>query len=324
VSPAAPARDLAVAVDVGGTQVRAGLVEGGEVLRRAAAPTAVAGGPEAVVAQLLELVGRVCTPEDRPRLAGVGACAPGPLDSERGVVLGIPTLPGWEGFPLRDVLAARLALPVLVENDGIAAAFGEWRFGAGRGLRHLVYVTVSTGIGGGVVADGRLLRGRQGMAGHIGHLRLAAEGPRCGCGVVGHFEALAAGTALGARARAAARAHPGGALGRLAGGAEPGAREVVEGARRGDPLCLELLREEAELLGVGFAALLHLYSPERIVMGGGVAQAFDLLIGGIEAAVRRDALEPFRGVPVVPAALGENSGLVGAAALAVEAAAPPR
>jgi glucokinase len=181
---------------------------------------------------------------------------------------------------------------------------------------------VSTGIGGGVVADGRLLRGHQGMAGHVGHLRLVADGPICSCGAVGHFEALAAGTALGARARAAAKAHPRSLLGQLAHEGTVGARHVVEGARRGDPLCLELLREEAAYLGAGFTALLHLYSPERLIMGGGVSQGFDLLVDGIRAAIERDALEPFRNVPVVPAALGENSGLVGVAALVMEAVSP--
>jgi glucokinase len=311
------AAERAVAIDLGGTQVRAGLVEDGRVLRRAAAPTDVGGGPEAVLDQMAALFAEVCGPADRPRVAGVGVSAPGPLDGERGAVLHIPTLPRLDGFPLREALAGRLGLPVAVENDGIAAAVGEWRFGAGRGLRHLVYVTVSTGVGGGVIADGRVLRGRLGMAGHVGHMRLAAEGPRCSCGAVGCLEALASGTALGERARAAARAEPEGRLARAGDPAALGARQVAELARQGDPTCLRLLREEAALLGAGFTALLHLYSPEVLVMGGGVARAFDLLAEEIRAVIRRDALEPFRTVPVVPAALGDNSGLVGAAVLAI-------
>jgi len=270
-----------------------------------------------VLRQMRDLIDRVQAPEERARLAGVGVSSPGPLDSERGIVLGIPTLPGWEGFPLRDALAAELGLPVVVENDGIAAAFGEWRHGAGQGLRHLVYVTVSTGLGGGVVVDGHLMHGRWGMAGHVGHFRMAAAGPRCSCGATGCFESLAAGTALGARARAAAKSHPASALGLLSPSVEIGPRQVLEGARAGDMLCLELLREEAAYLGAGFTGLVHLFSPELLIMGGGVANAFDLLIEGIEAVMRRDALPPFRSVPVVRASLGENSGLVGAASLAV-------
>jgi glucokinase len=317
------AGELAVAIDLGGTQVRAGLVEGGRVLRKASALTDVGAGPRALLDQMSALFVAVCGPADRGRLAGVGVSAPGPLDGDRGAVLHIPTLPRLDGFTLRDSLAAELGLPVTLENDGIAAAVGEWRQGAGRGLRHLVYVTVSTGVGGGVIADGRVLRGRMGMAGHVGHMRVAQEGPRCACGRVGCLEALASGTALGARARAAALADPAGALARAGDPAALEARHVVELARLGDPACLALLREEAAYLGSGFASLLHLYSPEVLVMGGGVANAFELMAEEIRAVIRRDALEPFRSVPVVPAGLGENSGLVGAAALAVEARSAP-
>ncbi|HET6438299.1 MAG TPA: ROK family protein [Anaeromyxobacter sp.] len=312
------AGELAFAVDLGGTQVRAGLVEDGRVLRRASTLTDVRGGAGAVLEQMVALFAEVCGPADRERLAGVGVSAPGPLDGDRGVVLHIPTLPHLDGFALRDSLAAELGLPVTVENDGIAAAVGEWRHGAGRGLRHLVYVTVSTGVGGGVIVDGHVMRGRLGMAGHVGHMRLATEGPRCACGAVGCLEALASGTALGARARAAARADPTGALGRAGDPGEIEARHVVELARRGDPTCLGLLREEASYLGAGFTTLLHLYSPELLIMGGGVASALDLMAEDIREVIRRDALEPFRNVAVVRAVLGENSGLVGAAVLALE------
>ncbi|HVO20086.1 MAG TPA: ROK family protein [Anaeromyxobacter sp.] len=312
------AGERAVAVDLGGTQVRAALVEGGRVLRRASTLTDIRGGPREVLLQMTGLFAEVCGPADRERLVGVGVSAPGPLDGERGAVLHIPTLPRLDGFALRDSLAAELGLPVIVENDGIAAAMGEWRFGAGRGLRHLVYVTVSTGVGGGVIADGRVVRGRMGMAGHVGHMRLSPEGPRCACGAVGCLEALASGTALGARAREEARADPAGALAGVGDPAAIEARHVVELARRGDPTCRRLLREEAAVLGSGFTTLLHLFSPEIVIMGGGVANAFDLMEEDIREVIRREALEPFRNVPVVRAALGENSGLLGAAALAVE------
>jgi glucokinase len=310
---------LAIGIDLGGTQVRAGLVEGGNVLRRAAALTDVHGGPPAVLAQVRRLMSEVCKPEDWSRLAGVGVSAPGPLDSETGTILHIPTLPNWEGFALREILAADVGLPVIVENDGIAAAYGEWQFGVGRGLQHLVFVTVSTGVGGGVVVDGRLMHGRQGMAAHVGHFRMAPDGPTCSCGATGCFEAFAAGTALGRRAREAMRADPAGFLARLPTEESVDAASVVDGARQGDPLCLELLRMEANYLGAGFTALIHLYSPELVIMGGGVSQAFDLLEGDIRAVIRRDAMQPFKTVPVVRAGLRENSGLVGAAALVLDA-----
>lgn len=291
----------ALGLDLGGTQVRAALIHGARILARAAEPTDVAGGPPAVLRQFHRLIAQV---DPGQSATALGISSPGPLDTETGTVLSIPTLPGWEGLPLRDLLARDSGLPVTLENDGIAAAFGEWRHGAGQGLRHLVYVTVSTGIGGGVVVDGRLLHGRRGMAGHVGHLPLA-DGPLCSCGAPGCFEALASGTALARAAR-----------GRLATCPNPTARDVVEAARHGDPVALDLIATEARHLGTGFAALLHLYSPEAIVMGGGVAQAFDLLEPTLMATLRARAMPAFRDVPVIRAGLGQDSGLIGAAALA--------
>lgn len=309
----------AIGIDLGGTQVRAALVDDtGTVLRRAATRTDVAGGPAAVMAQFRNLIEEVTDDKSLDSLSGIGVCAPGPLDSLTGTFIHIPTLPGWENFPLRDELAAALGRPVVLEGDAIAACYGEWRFGAGRGLDHLLYVTVSTGIGGGVVSDGRLLHGRRGMTAHVGHFRLArkchpaGDEPRCSCGAAGCFEAFAAGTALDRRAREAALAHPESSLARLTA---PTAGDVVAAARQGDATALALLDEEATLLGEGFVSLIHLYSPEKVVMGGGVSHGFDLMDETIHRAVRTTALPAFRDVPVVKAALGDNAGLVGAAAL---------
>jgi glucokinase len=310
------AGELTIGIDLGGTQVRAALVEGGQILRRASARTDVSG-PAAVLGQFKQLMSEVCPAEQRHRIAGLGVAAPGPLDSETGTIIQIPTLPNWESFPLREILQRDLGMPVVVENDGIAAAYGEWQYGAGKGLRHLVYVTVSTGIGGGVVVDGHLMHGRRGMACHVGHFQMATVGPQCACGATACFEALASGTALGKRALKLAQDMPTSMLGQWSAREAVDARHVVEGARQGDPLCLELLAEEARYLGSGFTGIIHLYSPDRVIMGGGVSQAFDLLEPGICEVIRRDAMGPFKTVPVVPALLGDNSGLVGAAALAL-------
>jgi glucokinase len=307
---------VTIGIDLGGTQVRAGLVRDGVVLARAARPTDTAGGPAAVLVQFDALIAEVgATTAVAP--VGIGMCAPGPLDSLTGVVLDIPTLPGWRDFPVRDALAERYGLPALLENDGIAAAFGEWRYGAGRGAQNLVYVTISTGIGGGVVADGRLLHGRRGMAGHVGHLRLAPEGPRCPCGGIGCFEAFASGSALGRRAREAA-ARSDGFLAEAAKRERIEARHTVAGARVGDRVCRALLDEEADYLAQGFISLVHLFSPELIVLGGGVSQAFDLIGERLVAGVREGVMPAFRDVRIVPAALGDNCGLIGAAALATQ------
>ncbi len=305
---------LAIAIDLGGTQLRAALVDGASVLRRAAEATDAAG-PDAVLAQMQRLIAEVRADIAPGALAGIGISAPGPLDGETGTILHIPTLEGWEDYPLRARLQAATHLGVILENDGISAAYGEWRHGAGQGLHHLVYVTVSTGIGGGVIADGRILHGRRGMAGHVGHFTMAPGGPRCPCGVVGCFEAVASGTALGKRARSAAADYPESALGRSAREGTVDARHVVSAARAGDKVATALLHEEAALLGRGFASLVHLYSPERVIMGGGVSSAFDLMRDEIHRVMLDNLMPAFRDVTVVPAGLGENAGLVGAAAL---------
>ena len=296
-------KNLTLGIDLGGTQLRVAVVDQqGQVLRRAAMATDVAGGPNAIIAQMIKLASDVGVGfQDRIRAAGVSS--PGPLDLERGRTSDLPTLPGWFDFPLRDTLAEKLVLPVVLENDGIAAANGEWKFGAGRGLNHLVYVTVSTGIGGGVVVDGHLMHGRRGMAGHVGHMMIAPDGPICGCGGKGCLEALASGTAFGVAARAA--------------GFTDG-KHAVELARAGVEKAKGLVDQEAQWLGYGFASLLHLYSPERLIIGGGLSAALDLMMPVIRAQIDRHAMPAFRNVEVVPAALGDNAGLIGAAALATQ------
>ena len=289
-------------VDLGGTNLRVAVINAaGTVLARKSVPTEAAGGPDAIIAQILSLAQNLGG-ADWVDISAVGVAAPGPLDSGAGVILGIPTLPGWEDFPLRSVLADKFQRPVVLENDGIAAAFGEWKSGAGQGFGHMVYVTVSTGIGGGVVADNRLLRGRRGMAGHVGHMLIAIDGPRCACGAIGCFEALASGTAFTAAARHAGFAD---------------AAAAVAAARAGDSTAIAVVNHEADLLGYGFASLLHLYAPQRLIVGGGVAEALDLMHPRIKAQLNRHAMPPFRDIDIVRAGLGDNSGLVGAAMLAL-------
>ncbi len=303
--------DLALGIDLGGTELRAALVtRAGALVARRQVATNARGGPEAVVAQMAGLVASLRDERPDASVAGIGVASPGPLDGDRGVVIFAPTLDGWHDVPLPAMLTRNTGLPARLENDANAAALGEWRAGAGRGLRHMVYVTVSTGIGGGIVADGQLLRGRHGMAGEVGHMTLRDESAPCVCGGRGCFEALASGSALGAAARAAI---DGGAATAMAGRVT--ARQVTEAARGGDALALRLLRDEAALLGRGFASLLHLFSPELVVVGGGVSEAFDLMRDDIVRAMRASAMPAYRDVAVVRAALGLDAGLVGAASL---------
>ena len=294
---------LTLGIDLGGTQLRAAIIDArGQILRRAALATDVAGGPNAVVAQMVKLSSDV-SDGFHNQITGAGVSSPGPLDLENGRTSDLPTLPGWLDFPLRQTLADKLSLSVVLENDGVAAANGEWKFGAGRGLNNIVYVTISTGIGGGVVVDGHLMHGRLGMAGHVGHMMIDPNGPICGCGGRGCFEALAAGPAFSANACRA--------------GFTDG-KSAVEAARKGDVKAKSLVDKEAEWLGYGFASLLHLYSPEKLIVGGGMSAALDLMMDGIKNQIALYAMPAFRNAEIVPAALGDNAGLVGAAALAMQ------
>ena len=307
----------ALAVDLGGTELRAAMVdESGAVFGLLACATDSDGGPAAVMQQIVDLLRKVEREVGDKAPVGLGIAAPGPLDASAGLAIAPPTLRGWHDVALAAEMETRLKLPVRIANDANAAALGEWRFGAGRGTDHMVFVTVSTGIGGGVIADGRLLQGYRGLAAEIGHMTIdvnATEG--LFGGAPGAWEALASGTALGRDATRAATGPDGAVLRSLAGPGPITARHVVEAARRGDPLACGLLDNEARLLGIGFTSLLHLYSPERIILGGGVAAGFDLMRDRIRSTIRERALAPYRAVPVIAAALGSRAGLVGAAGL---------
>lgn len=300
-----------VGIDLGGSQVRAALVdEGGRILSRAAEITDKINGPMAVVDQMIRLVQRVSQGVELTKIAAIGLSAPGPLDAKAGVVLNIPTLPGWTNVPITQILSDRLQLPVILENDGVAAAVGEWVFGAATGESDFIYVTVSTGIGGGIIADGRILRGNGYLAGHIGHMTLDPHGPMCQCGNRGCWEALASGTSLGHRARSLVSDHSGSSLSKLPG--NWGAREVFEAAASGDSWALELVEQESRYLAMGMVGLLHIFSTTKFVIGGGVSSGFDLMRSTITEYIQSYAMPEFRRVTVQRAALGVDSGLIGA------------
>jgi glucokinase len=303
---------LAVAIDLGGTQIRAALIDRrATILARAHQLTRADAGPEIVIGQIAELWATVCEGTNRSNILGIGVSSPGPLDTREGIALGIPTLAGFEDFPLKAALSEKLSMPVMLENDGISAGIGEWRYGAGKGLSDIVYVTVSTGIGGGVIIGNRVLRGRRGMAGHIGHMSFVRGGELCACGNRGCFEAYASATAFTRRAVNAAT--PLGNHGRAIDAAA-----VFASAAGGDALAISLVQEEAEYLGQGFASLLHLYDPDMLIMGGGLSNQFDMLQGAILSSLKASAMPAFRGTPVVRAILGANSGLIGAASLVLD------
>ncbi len=307
-----------IGVDVGGTKVAAGLVdEAGTILRRTRRPTPSADPDD------VEDVIAACVAElsQDVEVEAVGIGAAGFVTADRATVLLAPNL-SWREEPLRDAVAQRVDLPVVVENDANAAAWGEYRFGAGRGEDHLVLVTVGTGIGGGIVLGGQLHRGRHGIGGEIGHMQMVRDGRRCGCGLRGCWEQYSSGRALLHEARdiAGAQREYGRRLLELGGGTLEGIEslEVTEAAREGDPAALECFAVVGSWLGQGMADLAAVLDPGLFLLGGGVSDAGDLLLLPAREAFRARLTgagnRPEADVRL--AELGNDAGIVGAADLA--------
>lgn len=311
-----PKKDnLILAIDLGGTQLRAALVDAaGQILVRESTRTDSVGGPEAVIAQIGELSKRLITGSSGSKIACAGISCPGPLDTREGRTFKIATLAGYDGFPFAKRARDILGIPVVLEHDGHAAAFGEWKQGAGRGFEDFIYLTISTGLGGGAIMNGQLLRGAGGMAAHVGHMTIDPDGPHCGCGNRGCWELYASGTALLARARRLANEKHATLSGRSIDDVQTA--DIFTAARAGENFACELIDKEADWLGIGIINLMHLYNPARFVIGGGVSNNLDLLIPGIRARIETHAMPAFRQISIVKADLGDNAGLVGAALLA--------
>lgn len=307
-------------IDLGGTKMLAVIVdENGGILASEEQPTLAEEGAERVMARMADIVRRLVAASGR-QVKTLGVATAGTLDPADGTVLMAVNL-GWTDVPLGRTLASELGMKVTVENDANAAAYGEWKAGAGRGTRHCVFVTVSTGVGGGIISDGRLVRGLTASAGEIGHITIDWNGPLCGCGNVGCLELYASGTAIGKAGAAAAAADPaaGRAMLEQAGGdaSRITSREVAAAAAGGDALAAQVLREAGRALGVGLASIIHMTNPELIILGGGASKIGAPLLGPMEEAMRRHTI-PSVGdkVRIVPPELGVPAGAIGAALFA--------
>jgi glucokinase len=306
-----------LAVDLGGTQIRAALItpDRGVHFRRAA-PTADKEGVEAVIDRLIALAAAVrdeAADAGAEAPVGVGISSPGPLDPWAGVVLIPPNLEGWRDVPLSQRVAAALELPTFLERDTNVAVMAEWRYGAGVGVRSVIYVTVSTGIGGGAILEERPLYGPDGTAGEIGHMTVDVDGPRCGCGGIGHVEAIASGTALARDGADLAKRFPDSPLGRLAAtGGEVDAAMVARAAAEGDQACVELFERAWVAIGATCATLVNLLDPEVIVIGGSIAEHHPRLFEVAREELRRRAFPILLDrVRIEAAALGGDVSLIG-------------
>lgn len=305
-----------IGVDLGGTNLRTALIaRDGVILEKHKEPSRVSDGHGMVLQRLIESIRRqrdFCARNGHD-LAAIGVGAPGVINIAQGIVVTSPNFPDWNDLPLKDELERELRVPVFIENDANAAALGEqWR-GAGKGIGSMILLTLGTGVGGGIVLEGSIWHGADGMAGEIGHMTILPEGRTCGCGNTGCLEMYASARGIIQNFRDA-----------LTRDRKPSplsltSQTVFEAAQRGDAAAARAMQEMGRFLGIGIANLVNIFNPEMVVIGGGVREAWPLFIEVTRAEVRKRAFAvPARRVRIVPSELGDDAGMVGAAAVALQ------
>jgi glucokinase len=302
-----------VAVDIGGTHIRAAAYASDNTTPLTHNRTRSHAKEPGTFDRLVKAIESVW-PKDRT-VTAIGMASPGPLDPNTGTVLATPNIPEWQEFPLTDKLSQQFNVPAYLDNDANLAALGEWKFGAGRGHHNLLYLTISTGIGGGVIIDDRLLHGHHGLAAELGHVTVLAGGPVCPCGFKGHLEALAAGPAIVKYVRDELEA---GTKSELRSDGNLNAYDVAQAARNGDVLAKSAYARAGEYLGIGVASFLHTFDPSIVIFGGGVSQSGPLLFDPFEMSLQKHVFNPryLDNLVITTAALGDDAGLLGALALA--------
>ena len=310
-----------LAIDLGGTKIIAALVTNSHVSFKDYSLTHAGEGPRIVIKRICEAIDRVMGQAglDLTQLHNISIAAAGAIDSKNGVVTLSPNLPGWRNIPLAETLRQKYPTRVFLIHDANASALAEHRYGAGRGTKNMIYLTVSTGIGGGIIINNRIYEGASGAAGEIGHMTIDVNGPKCNCGNTGCLEMLASGTAL---AREAVRRIQQGEKSLLTGMVNGKienitAREVGEAAEKGDAVASASINQIAGYLGIGLVNLVNIFNPEVIVIGGGVAKLGERLLEPARKIVQERAFPlQARAVKIVPAQLGDDSGIIGAAVFA--------
>ena len=317
--------DYVVGVDMGGTKILAAVINAkGEIVQQAKRATKPKKGPEEVIERITRCIREAIDgAELKPsQIRAIGIGSPGPLDPETGVIIFAPNL-GWSNVPLKAKLEANLSIPTFVDNDVNVGTLGEYAFGAGRGVKNLVGIFVGTGIGGGIILDGKLFHGVNKTAGEVGHMIVEAKGPRCGCGNFGCLEAVASRTAITRDLqKAILKKGKKSKLTELNGGNLDLIRSkaIARAVKHGDKPTIKVVQRAAKYLGISVASIVHFLNPEMVVLGGGVVEAMgDSLLDPIRHAAAEYALPTtMDGVQIVAATLGDNAGVIGASVLARE------
>lgn len=313
---------MILGIDLGGTKILTAVIDAeNNIHSQDLSLTPAEEGKNAVIRAIYESTGR-CLDKASISIKDIEAIAigaPGPSNPESGILFTSPNLPGWRDVPLVNIFEKEFNKKVFLINDANAAALAEFRFGAGKGLRHMIYITVSTGIGGGIIIDGKLYTGAVGTASEIGHMTIKDKGPRCNCGNYGCWETLASGTALAREAQKSIRAGARTMILRHAGGdpEKVEAKAIQTAAEKGDALARELIEQAGYYLGVGLANLLNMFNPQMIVIGGGVSNMGEMIFGpAFRTARERAYAAAYSAVTFAPAKMEDNSGILGAAAYA--------
>jgi glucokinase len=308
-------------LDIGGTKLEAALVEAsGSIVHAERTPTHAAEGADAVLERIMALLARVLVPGrvSQVQISALGVGVPGAVEHETGLIHHLVNLPGWAGLPLRDILIARFRLPVFMTNDANAAALGEYVFGNGIGSKNMLYVTASTGIGAGIIIDGKIVGGANGAAGEVGHMILHAEGQLCNCGNRGCWETLSSGPAIVKAARRYIDEGATTAITQLAGHGPIKTEHVFAARQQGDAVAKLVVDRALHCLGIGIGNLVNVLNPERVIIGGGVTNAGEIVLSTVAGVVRQMAYGPAKSVKIMPARLGAQAGVIGAAAVAMQ------
>ena len=312
-----------VGIDIGGTKLATVVADkDGNILQKVRRPTESEKGPHHAVQLLLEMVGEVLylAGLKRENISGIGVSCGGPLDTKTGIIYSPPNLPGWDALPLKEIIESEFHIPTVIENDANAGALAEARFGGGRGYDYVLYMTMSTGIGGGIVAHGKIYHGTNDSAGEVGHQILLPDGPLCGCGKYGCLEALCSGPSIARRAQEAVIDQPHTKILALVDRQIDRVRSehVLQAARDGDALAIALVEETAYYMGWGIANLVNILNPQIVLLGTIAVAAGDLLLDPIRRTVAEMAMQrPLEAVKIMPAELGDSIGDLAAISLVI-------
>ena len=303
-----------VGIDIGGTKLATVVADNnGTILHKVRQPTEARYGSDHVVSKLIQMVDRTLALVEisRSQISAIGISCGGPLDTKTGIVYSPPNLPDWDAVPLKKIITTEFQVPTVIENDANASAYAEWKFGDGQGYDEVVFMTMSTGIGAGIVSKGQIYHGASDCAGEVGHQILIPNGPLCGCGNRGCLEAICSGPAIARRAQEAIQKQTETKMLKLANDqiAAVKSEHVVEAAQNGDPLALDLIHQTAFYMGWGISNLVNIVNPEVVLIGTIAVAAGDLLLDPIRRTVQQMAMtRPAQIVRILPAKLGDRIG----------------